>query len=358
VVDNALYFWGGFNYDAPYCYQDGYRLRKISNSWVWDALPNLPWRLTSAAPVAIGSKIYVMGGADYDGVVGFHTLTDRNGLIPRLGARLLMLDTQNLGAGWQELAQCPGTPRFVHAAAAAGGNLYVLGGATGGSPTCTVVDNWKYDPTANQWTRMADLPIASGNFPRGHVAWQDRYLLLPGGYQYGCVARPDGTTGPPYGAPTSHPDQPYTYGVFYNDVFVYDTLLNTFGRTNLMPLNNNLPMTVVHGDEVFCIGGETGGALVYGVYFGHHPELCLVGQIALSGAGSVGPDFDLDMDVDQTDFSHLQTCFTEPLASPAPGCQDADLNDDNHVDLADFDIFNECMSGPDVPATPGCDLTP
>jgi hypothetical protein len=38
-------------------------------------------------------------------------------------------------------------------------------------------------------------------------------------------------------------------------------------------------MTVVRGDRIYLIGGETGGGTVDGEYFGHHPELVLVGQI-------------------------------------------------------------------------------
>ena len=51
--------------------------------------------------------------------------------------------------------------------------LYVIGGATGdticdgtGYGYCTVVDNWRLDTTVEQWTRLPDLPVASGNFPR------------------------------------------------------------------------------------------------------------------------------------------------------------------------------------------------
>lgn len=357
VVDDKIYLWGGFNYDPPYTYQDGYRLSRFQGRWIWEPVPSLPWRLTSAATAVIGSKIYVIGGADYDGETGFYTTTDRTGGNVGLGNHLLVLDTQDLSAGWRRLSDCPGTHRFVHAAAAVDGNVFVLGGATGGSPTCTVVDNWRYDPAGAEWTRLADLPISSGNFPRGsQLTYVGRFIVLPGGYQYSCVKRPDGTSGPPFGTPTSHPDQPYYYGVFYNDVFVYDTLLNAFGRTNLLPLNNNLPMTVIHGDEVFLIGGETGGALVYGAYYGHHPELCLTGRLTSLVPTPVGPDFDHDDDVDMTDFGHLQGCFTDPLVTlPPPECLDADLNKDGHVDIADFEIFTRCLSGPNVAAVKGCD---
>ena len=155
-----------------------------------------------------------------------------------------------------------------------GGKAYVLGGATG-SPYATVVDNWVFDPKAETWSRLPDLPIASGNFPCGAIAFKNRYILLIGGYQYNKVANPDGTTREPYGTAGRCNDE----GTYYNDVFVYDTLKNTFGRADSLPLNNNLPMAVVHGNQLFLIGGETGTAVVEGEFYGHHPELFLKGAI-------------------------------------------------------------------------------
>src|SRR4029077_498578 len=66
---------------------------------------------------------------DASGDGAFITATDRTGSLKRLGARLLVIDTKDLKAGWTELPPCPGTPRSVHALAAVGGKLYVIGGA-------------------------------------------------------------------------------------------------------------------------------------------------------------------------------------------------------------------------------------
>ncbi len=66
-------------------------------------------------------------------------------------------------------------------------------------------------------------------------------------------------------------------------------------------------------------------------------------------------DFDLDSDVDQEDFGHLQACLTgsgQPQMDPA--CLDARLDGDRDVDPNDWAIFEACISGPNVPADPGC----
>ncbi len=274
AMEDGIYAWGGFSYSEPYCYRDGYRLSERDGAWTWTPLPALPWAICGAMSCAIGSKIYVFGGADYDREA-FYTQTDRHGKEPRLGARLIVLDTRNLEAGWTRLAECPGTPRWVGAIAAVHGNLYVIGGATGGTSYCTVVDNWRYDPDADRWTRLRDLPIASGNFPGGAIVFEDRYLVLGGGYQYSKVMNPDGTTREPYGTARRFHDT----GAYYNDMFVYDVETGLFGRADSMPLNNNLSMTVIHDGRIYLIGGEIGGAVVEGVFYGHHPELCLEGKI-------------------------------------------------------------------------------
>lgn len=272
-VGDALYSWGGFSYSEPYCYQDGYRLARRDGAWTWEPLPALPWPLCAVGVCAIGSRIFVFGGADYD-AEAFYTNADRHGRNERLGARLLVFDTANAASGWKRLADCPGTPRWVCATAAVHDKVYVIGGATG-SPYATVVDNWVYDPAADRWSRIRDLPIASGNFPAGKIVYEDRYILLGGGFQYSKVANPDGTYREPYGMPHRFQDK----GDYYNDMFVYDTQTDTFGRATSLPLNNNLSMMVVHGDEVYLLGGETGGAVVEGEFYGHHPELFLKGKI-------------------------------------------------------------------------------
>jgi N-acetylneuraminic acid mutarotase len=278
TVDQQLYCWGGFSYSAPFCYKDGYRLSRHQEKWQWGKLPDLPWLICSSGIAALGSKIYVVGGADYDSN-HFYTNADRAGKVKRLGSRLLVLDTKDLGAGWKELSACPGTPRWIPAAAAVAGKLYLLGGATGDdNPTgkyATVVDNWQYDPTADSWRRLEDLPVASGNFPSGRIVAFDRFIVLVGGYQYPTVIGANGSPKPAYGKALKH----YPNREYYSDVFVYDAKQGRFGTATPLPLNNNLPMTVVAGDRIHLVGGEAGGCVVEGETFGHHPELYLVGTI-------------------------------------------------------------------------------
>jgi len=69
-------------------------------------------------------------------------------------------------------------------------------------------------------------------------------------------------------------------------------------------------------------------------------------------------DFDGDIDVDMTDYAHLQACFTEASSPIAPGCEDADLNGDAIVDTRDATLFARCLSGAGVEPDPACSAAP
>jgi N-acetylneuraminic acid mutarotase len=283
AIGPQLFTWGGFSYTAPFCFRDGYVLSKAVGRWRWQTLPELPWRISSASISAIGDEIYIFGGADFQLPENkYFTTSDYSGRWKRIGARLLAFKSKTTGTGFRELARCPGTPRFVAAMAAVAGRLYVIGGAAGQDNStheyCTVVDNWCYDPARDKWERLADTPIATGNFPSAAIVFRDRYILLIGGFQYRNVMNPDGTIRPSFGKVTKHyPDKDYC-----SDVLVYDTQTRAFGRATPLPLNNNLPMAVLRGDVLHLIGGETGGAVINGEPFAHHPDLYLVGKIQIA----------------------------------------------------------------------------
>ena len=291
-IDGALYLWGGFNYTKPYTYADGHRLSRDRDEWSWSQLPPLPSPSAWGGTCAIGSKIYCLGGADYN-AERFFTLRDRTGQIDRLGARLLVFDAQDSAAGWRVLRPMPGTPRCLAAVVAVDGLIYVLGGVgileSGGY--ANVVDSWRYDPANDSWQQVRDYPISAAGASSDLTVYRDRYILLPAGYQYGVVQRPDGRTTPAYGMPTKvertwkqHPQ--FTTTHYYNHVFVYDTLTNRYGTATPLPFDDVASITVIRGDDVYIFPGETGGFRWKGEYFGHHPEFVLRGRIQVVNSQS------------------------------------------------------------------------
>ena len=121
--------------------------------------------VSSFGLASVGARLFLVGGADYDSK-GFYVMNDRYGNVPNMGARMYTLDTLQPDKGWERLEDMPGVPRWVHSVSSINGEIYVIGGALTDDKgkTHSVVDNWKYSPGSKTWSRLADLPISSGNF--------------------------------------------------------------------------------------------------------------------------------------------------------------------------------------------------
>ncbi|HOW71508.1 MAG TPA: M12 family metallo-peptidase [Phycisphaerae bacterium] len=66
-------------------------------------------------------------------------------------------------------------------------------------------------------------------------------------------------------------------------------------------------------------------------------------------------DFDLDGDVDQSDFGILQKCLAgNDITLPGSVCQGVDLDHDDHIDASDLWMFRECLTGEGIPFNPNC----
>jgi hypothetical protein len=64
-------------------------------------------------------------------------------------------------------------------------------------------------------------------------------------------------------------------------------------------------------------------------------------------------DFELDVDVDATDFLYFQSCFNGPNRPPAEAnCAESDFDHDGDVDSTDFLTFQACFNGVNRP--PAC----
>lgn len=108
-----------------------------SNTWSTGA-PD-PLKRDGSAAAAVGTDIYVLGGADSAGQIGkndiYHVTTN----------------------SWTTGASMP-TKRCCAAAAAVNGIVYVIGGYDNTNNATAVVE--AYDPAHNSWTTKAPLPAA------------------------------------------------------------------------------------------------------------------------------------------------------------------------------------------------------
>jgi serine/threonine protein kinase/N-acetylneuraminic acid mutarotase len=121
----------------------------------WEELPPLLQPRAAAAAAVVGDRIIVTGGVDAAG-------------------RLLNTTEIYDGTGWDLGAPIP-TPRQLLGAASDGKLVYAVGGTTGTSDLAVVE---AYDPAANTWTPMPELPEGRSDFG---VAVADARLVAVGG---------------------------------------------------------------------------------------------------------------------------------------------------------------------------------
>lgn len=130
----------------------------VHNSWGSGAA--MPTARFGAFTGAIGTNVYVIGGATNSGyqVTGvneiYNTATNK----------------------WTTGASDP-NPRELGASAVVNGILYVIGGSTGGSNPVNLVE--AYNPVSNTWTTKAAMPTAMNSMPA--VADKDIIYVI-GGY--------------------------------------------------------------------------------------------------------------------------------------------------------------------------------
>lgn len=114
----------------------------------WTVETSLPEGLNAPAAVAIGPRIYLIGG--FSGVSNLPT------------DRVRVYDTRT--REWSDAAPLP-APRGGHAAVVRDGRIHVFGG---GNNRSTIADHSLYDPATDRWTELAPLPRAEGS-PAGVV---------------------------------------------------------------------------------------------------------------------------------------------------------------------------------------------
>lgn len=298
AIGDTMYVWGGFDYQDGKVVSRPFGARWKRGAPAWEKLPDFPYPVHGASMVAIGNRLYVLGGAYADGTAPDRTRVRLAGGRAGVGARLWTLDTTQIGLGFRELSPLPGTPRYLSGVAAVGDKIYALGGSTGvdntRATTCKALDSWVYDTPTDTWSRLPDFPRASASFPGGNIAYAQRYVFLIGGHTFPCIETPDSAASL---VGTAIDDTRAalasifpTYGID-SDVMVFDTKTSTYAQTTSLPITNNIPSTTLVGDTLHMVGGETGGAAVYGYpylggrYFGNRPDLYLRGKIVPAAQG-------------------------------------------------------------------------
>ena len=167
----------------------------------WETISNVP-NYGRMAAVGLVGKLYIMGGADATGAVGYFASYDpakrewkrlpdmptpRSKLSAATGEGIVYAvggweGTRESGAfeafdvatgTWEQLPPLP-TPRERCAAYMMGGKLYVAGGATTGPESLVE----RYDPETNSWERLANMHNERAGCAAGVI---DGVLYIVGG---------------------------------------------------------------------------------------------------------------------------------------------------------------------------------
>lgn len=220
----------------------------------WREEGTIPGRgLNAPAAVALGGKIYLIGGFG----------TDTN--VP--SAQVFVYDTST--KAWSEAAPLP-APRGGHAAVAFEGRIHVLGG---GNAQSTIADHDVYDPATNRWSQRAPLPRAEGS--PAAVAFGGKLYAIGGrsGFtDFGAVDIYDPAADSWSVGPSIEPRGTAGAVVYCGAIHVFGgeaqakraslgevLRLSPTGTWELvasMPTPRNFARAVVLGDGVYVVGGS------------------------------------------------------------------------------------------------------
>lgn len=123
----------------------------------WKEMPSLPAPRSSFGAVAIGTRVYIVGGDTEGGVSG----------------EVLYFDTQT--TTWEKALSKPTPVADIHAAAI-GGRIYVPGGRTASGAPANNLEI--YDPELDAWTSGAPMPSALSAYAL--AAFEGRLFLFGG----------------------------------------------------------------------------------------------------------------------------------------------------------------------------------
>lgn len=166
VATDGTDMWlaGGFEGDNPGAVvPDVWKYDTLADTWT-AGLP-LPFERGGGALVRVGRDLHYFGGVIFDRNTGSgdHWVLDLDG-----------------GGAWQPRAPLPG-PRNHLSAVERGGRIYALGGQEGHDIDPVDVD-WchVYDPLADSWSPIANLPLPRSHFEPGTFLLRD-WIVIAGG---------------------------------------------------------------------------------------------------------------------------------------------------------------------------------
>jgi N-acetylneuraminic acid mutarotase len=210
--------------------------------------------LNAPAAVAIGNRIYVIGG--------FKTTTN----VPT--AEVLVYDIRT--RLWRTATPLP-APRGGHAAVVLDGRIHVIGG---GNSRTTLADHSEYDPARDTWIDRAPLPRSKGS--PAAVAYRGKLYAIGGrsgpgdfgdvdiydpatdAWTLGPSMVPRGTAGAVVycGAIYVFGGESQAAGKTLDEVLRFEPSRNRWEQSVPMPSARNYARAVVYRGSVYLVGGN------------------------------------------------------------------------------------------------------
>jgi N-acetylneuraminic acid mutarotase len=159
---SGLYVAGGTS-DGTSVSADVYRLSSLKKGNGWESLPLLPEALNNGAGAILNGRFYVACGS---------AGTKKTNRMWYLNLN------KKTGTNWTECKPLPGAGRMFPSLVACGKYLYLLGGLAETSPLTPLNDFYRYDPAANEWTKLKDLPFKGYAWVSQPV--DDRNIIITG----------------------------------------------------------------------------------------------------------------------------------------------------------------------------------
>jgi N-acetylneuraminic acid mutarotase len=223
-VGGRLYLGGG-GCQGPTCQGTHRRYDPATDSW--QALPTIPQNLTHLQSAVVGDDIYYLGGLTEpfpgDEVTDVHVFDTATNTFS--------------AATPMPAARARGAAGVV----AHGGSVYILGGLRGGHDGVAAPQLDRYDPATGTWTALADLPR-----PRDHfqAAVLDGKIYAVGGRNTASGFLAD----------------------LVPQIDVFDIATGTWSTlSTVLPTLRGGAGTVVVGDELVVVGGETPTSVIAAV---------------------------------------------------------------------------------------------
>lgn len=210
IYNGQIWLVGGFVGDNPGYATDTVQIYDIATD-TWSYGPNLPGARASGGGAFVGNKLYHFGGLLPD------RMTDID--------ETLVLDLDDLAAGWQTLAPMPIGINHMGVASVEG-IIYSVGGQNGLDGASEVLRDYmySYDPATDSWATLASLP-------------EERSQMEPGTFT---------VDGKIYAAGGRKP------GNFHQDILEYDIATDAWSTLCTMPAKLHAP-TVQFVNEMLVL---------------------------------------------------------------------------------------------------------